>query len=219
MRIYLKLSKNRQLVPFNYQLLLTGAIHKWLGPDNELHGRRSLFCFSWLQAVETTKKGINTRPGSYFFIGAHDELLIKRLVKGIMASPELCCGIHITELQLMKEPEFSEQQYFYTASPVFLKQRTDKGDQHIFYDDQQATALLTEGMKAKLEMAGLSAEGLRIAFDRDYAGAKTKLVSYKGIGNKASICPVEITGTPEQIAFAWNVGVGNSTGIGFGALK
>ena len=40
-----------------------------------------------------------------------------------------------------------------------------------------------------------------------------------GIKNKASICPVIVKGTSEQIAFAWNVGVGNSTGIGFGALN
>jgi CRISPR/Cas system endoribonuclease Cas6 (RAMP superfamily) len=30
---------------------------------------------------------------------------------------------------------------------------------------------------------------------------------------------VIIKGTPEQLAFAWNVGLGNSTGIGFGALN
>ncbi|MGN9307593.1 CRISPR-associated endoribonuclease Cas6 [Enterococcus faecium] len=58
-----------------------------------------------------------------------------------------------------------------------------------------------------------------MSFDRTYYAAKTKLVYYKNIGNKTSICPVIIEGTPEQIAFAWNVGVGNSTGIGFGALK
>ena len=29
----------------------------------------------------------------------------------------------------------------------------------------------------------------------------------------------DLKGSPEQIAFAWDVGVGNSTGIGFGALK
>ena len=36
MRINLRISANKELVPFTYQHLLTGAIHKWLG-DNQDH--------------------------------------------------------------------------------------------------------------------------------------------------------------------------------------
>jgi CRISPR/Cas system endoribonuclease Cas6 (RAMP superfamily) len=32
-------------------------------------------------------------------------------------------------------------------------------------------------------------------------------------------CPIIIKGKPETKLFAWNVGLGNSTGIGFGAIK
>jgi hypothetical protein len=60
--------------------------------------------------------------------------------------------------------------------------------------------------------------GVRVYFLPDASAPKTKLVSYRGIGNKASFCPVVVEGTPEQVGFAWKVGVGNSTGIGFGAL-
>ena len=41
----------------------------------------------------------------------------------------------------------------------------------------------------------------------------------KGIENRASICPLIIIAKPETIAFTWNVGIGNSTGIGFGAIS
>jgi CRISPR-associated endoribonuclease Cas6 len=71
----------------------------------------------------------------------------------------------------------------------------------------------------KLRKAGLSDEDANISFQKDYPGAKTKIIHYNNIGNRVNVCPVVIEGSPEQIAFAWNVGVGNSTGIGFGALK
>lgn len=66
--------------------------------------------------------------------------------------------------------------------------------------------------------AGLEDDTLDIRFDTSYNKKKLKLVRYHGIGNKASICPVIIKAKPETKLFAWNVGLGNSTGIGFGAI-
>ena len=59
---------------------------------------------------------------------------------------------------------------------------------------------------------------LDISFDLTYAKKKIKFINYRGIRNKANLCPVYIKGKPETKAFAWNVGIGNSTGIGFGSI-
>ena len=64
---------------------------------------------------------------------------------------------------------------------------------------------------------------LKISFDQNYPGKRTKKLDYKH-GNqiiqiRANWCPVIIEGKPETKQFAWNVGLGNSTGIGFGAIK
>ena len=70
-----------------------------------------------------------------------------------------------------------------------------------------------------MKEAGLEEdEKLDISFDLSYSKKKLKLVRYHGIGNKASLCPVVIKGKPETKQFIWNVGVGNCTGIGFGAI-
>jgi len=66
MRIYVRISINKQIVPYNYQHLLTGVIHKWIGKDNDEHGKRSLYSFSWLQNTSSTKQGINLNRDSYF---------------------------------------------------------------------------------------------------------------------------------------------------------
>jgi hypothetical protein len=41
---------------------------------------------------------------------------------------------------------------------------------------------------------------------------------YRNISMRVNKCPVIIKGRPETKSFAWNVGIGNSTGIGLGAI-
>src|SRR5690606_25743308 len=98
MRIYLKLSAANQLLPFNYQPFLTGTFHKWLGAENAAHGKASLYSFSWLQNIGITKSGVQIREGSYFFIGAYDAALIKKLIQGIQEQPEVCFGAVVQEV-------------------------------------------------------------------------------------------------------------------------
>ena len=70
-----------------------------------------------------------------------------------------------------------------------------------------------------MRQAGLSDdETLDIHFDLSYSKKKIKLVRYHNIGNKVSLCPIRIKGKAETKLFAWNVGIGNSTGIGFGSI-
>ena len=57
-----------------------------------------------------------------------------------------------------------------------------------------------------------------IRFDEKYLNPKTKLVDIKGTKLKTNICPVLIEGDEEALKFAWNVGVGELTGSGLGAL-
>jgi len=219
MRIYLRLSKNKELIPFNYQSFLTGSLHKWMGKDNIEHGEVSLYSFSWLQNVDTTETGINLKRGSYFFISAYDDALIKMIIKGIMNDPSVCFGSYVSAIDIKGDPFFSDRQTFSIASPVLVRRFDGEKDNHIVFDDERASDYLTETMQRKLSLAGLPADNMKVSFDLTYQHPRTKVITYKGIGNRVNICPVIVEGTPEQVAFAWDAGVGNSTGIGFGALK
>jgi CRISPR-associated endoribonuclease Cas6 len=155
-----------------------------------------MYSFSWFQNAEAKNtRGINLTANSYFFISAYDENLLKKIIKGIINGPSVCFGISVSDVQIVEEPKFSNREVFPVASPVFIKRRFDDKEKHITSDD------------------------VRVSFDSTYAAPKTKIIRYKEVGNRVNMCPVIIEGTHEQIAFAWNVGVGNSTGIGFGALK
>ncbi|MEJ7778576.1 MAG: CRISPR-associated endoribonuclease Cas6 [Daejeonella sp.] len=219
MRLYLKLTKNTETIPFNYQDLLTGVLHKWIGDSNKEHGSPSLYSFSWFQNVKSTKKGIELTSESFFFISTHEEALAKKIIKGILKDPEVCYGSEVVDVQILNTPHFENRKRFFLGSPAFIKRRTEDRENHILYNDGQSGKFLTETLQKKLELANLPIEGVKIQFDKEYPNPQTKVISYKKIQNRVNICPVIIEGSPEQIAFAWNVGVGNSTGIGFGSLK
>jgi CRISPR-associated endoribonuclease Cas6 len=101
-----------------------------------------------------------------------------------------------------------------------IKRRPEGAKHHKFYyyDDSEANELLTETLQHKLTRAGLPTD-VSVSFDTSYPKPRIKMATYRGIQNKGSVCPVIVTGNPRAVAFAWEVGVGNSTGIGFGALK
>ncbi len=219
MRIYLKLTKNNKVVPFDYQHLLTGCIHKWLGYNNTIHGTPGRFSFSWIQNTQSTEGGLDMKFGAYFFISSIDDLIIRNITKGILKDPHMFCGIRVKDVQIAFHPEFTTPTKFVLASPVLLKVKEENGYKHVTVEDDDFEIVLTENLRRKLKVAGISSENIQVKLDPESHYKKTKMVSYKGIKNKTSFTPIIIEGSPEQIAFAWNVGIGNSTGIGFGALK
>lgn len=217
MRIYIKLNKNKIPIKYNYQELMTGVIHKWLGKENNIHGQSARFCFSWLQNTKANQNGINLTKDSYFFIGAYDTEIIKKIMKGILESPEMFNGASAKEVILQESPTFKVIEHFLMASPIFLRRKEDR--KHLTYKDDEFEGALNDNCKIKLRKAEIVTNGFEIKLDPDNRFRTTKLITYNGIDNKATVAPVLIKGSQEQIEYLWSVGLGHSTGIGFGALK
>jgi CRISPR-associated endoribonuclease Cas6 len=146
--------------------------------------------------------------------------LIQRVVRGVLSDPEIRYGLKVKAIELQETPNFGEKCTFFLQSPVLVK-RTLANNEVKFYlpGDPESNQLLTETLKHKLAKAQMDNLDVRVAFDTTYPNIKTKLINYKGTNNKACYCPVTIEGEPQALSFAWEVGIGNSTGIGFGSLK
>lgn len=217
MRIYLKTTPNTDPVIFDHLPMIVGTIHKWLGKNIE-HGTMSLYSFSFLKGGKNEKNYLQFPQGTIWFISALDINMLKKIIDGIRKDPEIAFGLRVKEIIIKETPLFNNQEIFWIASPVFIKRTINNEEKHYLFNDPVSTELLTETLKHKMEIAGLNDDTLKVSFDLSYKGAKTKLITYNEIKNKASWCPVIIKGKQESKGFAWDVGVGNSTGIGFGAL-
>lgn len=221
MRIYLYLTPNTEPVPFNYQPNLVGALHKWLG-ENELHDDISLYSLSWLQGSQTRpdKKGFDFPDGGWFCISSPLEDLHQQLIQGILKDPAIAWGMKVAEVKMCQTPNFGSEHRFLLLSPVLIKRKRNDGphDQYYFPSDKEADLLLTQTLQRKLKRFGLTSE-FSVAFDHTYPNPKIKKINYRGLDIKATYCPVIVKGDPTAVAFVWDVGVGNSTGIGFGCLK
>lgn len=224
MRIHIKTTPSKQIIGFNHLHLLTGTIHKWFG-KNEFHNSVSLYSFSNLTGGKAGIDGLEFPDGASFFISCWSNEQIKMLIKGIQNNPEMFSGLEVTEIVMQENPDFSNRNLFFIGSPIYIQRNLENGKKKFYYyDDDETPALLAETLTTKLKVAGLPEDpDLKITFDLSYQRRSTKKIDYKH-GNqitqiRANWCPVIIEGANETKVFAWNVGIGNSTGIGFGAIK
>jgi CRISPR-associated endoribonuclease Cas6 len=209
-------------VPFDYLPTLKSAFHRWAGHNETLHEGLSLYSYAWLRGGRAGRGGIQFPEGANWFISAPNEDLIHELVGGVVRAPELGLGLRVADVRMQRAPEFAAgEQPFRVAGPVFIKHETarDKPADHLLPGHPLADEQLTATLRHKLRQAGLNEAGAAVRFDPAFiATAKTKLFRYKQVQCRGSICPVLVSGSAEQIQFAWEVGVGHSTGIGCGAL-
>lgn len=218
MRIHIKIKSKNVAIPYDHQNLLTGTIHKWLGSNIE-HGAVSLYSFSQLAGAKSSEDGLKLEKESSFFFSAYDSNLIKLLIYGIQKDPSMFNKMEVDEIIIQEDPDFSNRELFFPASPIFIKRRLDNRIEHILYNDHRANDFLKETLTTKMRKAGINDDELKVSFDVNWTMAKTKLIRYKEVNNKVNWCPIIIQANQVTKLFAWNVGLGNSTGIGFGAIK
>jgi CRISPR-associated endoribonuclease Cas6 len=222
MRLHFTLSPSTQPVPFNYQHHLTGVFHKWLGHNN-LHNKISLYSLGWLDGARAQKNFLTFPEGAKWFVSFYQDSLFEELVEGVLAKPDVFCGMRIMEIRQQQTPAFGNRYRFKVGSPVWVKGKVDENKKvkYYFHHELEADAFLTATLRHKMHVAGLAddSQSVKVSFDRTFQNARVKKVSIKDVDVKGSVCPVIVEGTIEAVQFAWNVGVGNGTGSGFGSLK
>lgn len=221
MRLYLKLTPNTMVVPFNYQRTLVGVFHKWLG-ENELHDDISLYSLSWLDGckMRSDTRGLEFRYGATFCISSPLQHLHRAAVDGIFQNQEIQWGMRVVEVVMKPTPKFRNEERFLLSSPVLIKRQVEgqKCQQYFFYSDKESDTLITETLRSKMKRLDEKGE-ISLEFDRTYQRPKIRKTTFNDIDIKASMCPVIVKGDPELVAFPWDVGLGNCTGIGFGGVR
>lgn len=224
MQIDFQLTPNKQVVPYTYPHLLTGAFHALAG-WNEVHDDLSCYSISWLEGKgsKSTREGLYFPNGARWSVSAHDPHLAETLRQSGEKHPMVAFGMRIYNVVERPTPNFGSIYRFMVQSPVLVRapKRQDGTRPHLLFSDPEADVYLTQTLRSKLDAAGFTSAHLDVlvGFDRSYPHAKTKMVEIKGIKFRCNLCPVIVAGTSEAVQFAWNVGIGHLTGSGFGFLK
>lgn len=223
MRLNLTLSPSTDAIPFNHLHRLTSTLHRWAGPENALHDGLSLYSFGWLHGASVQDGALHFPEGSRWRLSFYAPDAAKDVMAGILQNPRVVVGMRVVEVQEQTVPAFSDAYRFQTdRAPILARCTRDDGSRaYLTHEDEAADAVLTRILRHKMRTAGLNADpsDATVRFDRSYDGARTKLVTIKGVDHKGSVCPVVVEGPPEAVQFAWCVGVGALTGSGFGALQ
>ena len=200
---------------------MVGVLHKWLGKDNDEHGNISLYSFSALHGTKFGNQNVSCPNGAKFFISFYDIDKAKTIIKSVLDNPEMFAGLTVTDLTIEEDKDLSNREIFYFASPILVKSSGGNNSQSKEYtfEDSDANIIMTKTLKTKMRLAGLPQDDdLEVKFDDSYANKKHTIFWYKGISMRVNKCPVIIKGSALTKSFAWNVGIGNSTGIGLGAI-
>ncbi len=212
MRLILTLSPATERVPFSYQELLLSRIHSWLGKDNQYHDAMSNYSFGWLTAKAG---GMNFRKGGGWQIASPSEDFFKRLLTGIEKDKQVICGMRTTNIHKYSIALLKTQHYK-VGSPILLKNQ----DKHVTYlDSDLANELLTQSIRHRLDKIGFEDISNQVSAEfTPNKYSKTKLVTINGIENRCSFCDIKVFAPIEAQYFIYDVGVGTSTGCGFGFL-
>lgn len=223
MRLQLQLTPTTQPVPFDHLHQLTGTLHKWLGPNNDQHDGLSLYSFGWLRGGESRNGSLRFPKGATWNISFYDDDKARLLLAGMLNEPTAMYGMEIFEIREIPAPDFRSAHHFATdgSSIVIRQKRPDGSRAYLLWDDPATDEALTQSFRRKLSAAGFAGEELdvKVRFDREYTGARTRKITIKGIHHRGSECPVVVEGTPDAQYFAWTAGIGELTGSGFGALR
>lgn len=229
MRVKIVLTTNKETIPFEYKEAIVHMFHNAIGYNNKIHNGLSLYCLSNLMetTISPNKNGIDCKSKlnpnhqeSYFYVSAYDNSIIFALINHFEQYPTFFCGMNVSEIHIINFPSYlndDNPQRFSLGSPVLVK-KEDNGT--IFFKErsEELNNKITYTMNKKMALVGKNDSNFKMYFDSDYKNFKLRQVVYKTTKLICIECPVIIEGNIDTKQFVWDVGVGNSTGLGFGLL-
>ena len=202
------------------QQLVSSFIHNVLGDNNKYHDTFSSYAISSIQGGCLKGDKIEFNNGGYIQISSPNSEFLNDFFVNVSSriNTEIANGIYLKSFEFK---EFDCDEYYdviHTISPVRLK---NSDDIEITIDDESFLKVLTEKTIAKLKKwdTDIDLRGFKIELYKP-ENAKSKLISVKdNTYTKASLIRLVIKGNKITRRVLYNLGIGQSTGCGFGSVK
>ena len=216
-KIFFKGTTEGFLKPLNPEV--NGLINKWLGEGNNYHGAFSRYCVSSMQGGKMDSNGVlRFEDGGYINVSSDDSEFIGQLMQGILTIPEV--SVSSMKFDSMDVYDFKVNNGYdiiRTISPILLSNK----DGVITVKDDSFIETLLDKSKKKLIKAGLDEKKVNtLTFELFHPeNAKTKMVEIKSQKNIGSMVMLIVRGDKEVRRTLYELGLGKSTGFGFGAIE
>jgi len=228
MRIKINFTKNITPVKNNNLPDIMYYIHtKCLGKNNKYHGSKNKdYSISQLYGgkLDIVNNVLNFNNGSYIIISSQNEEFLRNIIKNIYNENcnELFNGMMFDKIDYVFEDFYNGWNYFSTLSPFIIKKRGEiKEGESKFYtlNDNNFSEIVTEHTKNKLSKinSNLKLNDFKITIN-NHPKHKVKKVEYNNIKNQANQCQINIFCNKNVAELIYNLGIGQSTGCGFGTI-
>lgn len=219
MRLKIKLSSSNYNIPINNQYIVNNFFHRLLGKNNKYHDTYSNYCVSNLiggKLIDDNKTHVSFNDGGYIVISSYDIELMSQILIGLAEHNKFYKDIKVNGFEYLPPEKFyNGWNYFRTLTPILLK---IKGQFITIDDDNFVDELIAQTKRKLLKInSNLDLSKFNIIINK-HPSHKIKKVLVRNVINKASQIHLNIFCDKKVADILYNVGVGNSTGSGFGMI-
>lgn len=214
--------KEGDAIPFNNQHEVNGFIYNHLfDRDEEIHSSFSPYSISGLQGLVTSDDSKHLVPNMepYIQVSSNSDEITNKVVCGVIktinSKKKVLFGRCVTHILCEDDSKVGKNyDVVKTLSPVLLI----KDGKKLTYRDEGWETLLTEHCRKKLLKNGIVDDTFRIEFNKP-ENIKAKNVFVGNVFNPCTSFVATVYGKPKTRKAIYSLGIGGSTGSGFGAVE
>lgn len=203
------------IIPIKNQKELNSFIYKTLGDNNIYHDSFSDYSISSIQGGKLyDKEHLIFEDKPYIVVASENTVFIETLINNLKERKYTFFDLTYDTYDVFSynvNPRFDT---IITISPILLKHKGKK----ISIDNENFLPLLKENCIKKLKHVGINDKTFDLTI-RHPEKAKTKMIMVGDVFNICTMVSLYVTGKPKTRLTLYHLGLGGSTGSGFGAVK
>jgi CRISPR-associated endoribonuclease Cas6 len=221
MRIKINFTENKTPVNVDNQSTVNGYIHRCLGEGNKYHDTPSDYSISLLCGGKLNKetRKLSFKNGGYIIVSSIDSEFINKIILGVMNNPDFIHGMRFCGIEPIEEQLYNGWNHFFTLSPFLIKDRWNEGKRFVTLEGDDFEVRVESYLKNKLNAidSDLDLSDFKVEIP-EHKGHKVKKVMIKNVINHANSCQISIFTNKKVASILYNIGIGQSTGCGFGTI-
>lgn len=203
------------IIPFNNQKEMNSFIYRTLGDNNKFHDKFSDYAISSIQGgVKYDDKNIIFNEQPYIRVTSKNEEFLITLLNNIKLKKYSFFNLIYDRCEFKTFNLNSKYDKIITVSPIIIKHNKRK----ISVDNPNFLSELKKNCIAKLKHCGIEDNTFDIKI-RNIEKAKKKLIQVGDVFNISTMISLIVFGKKETRDTLYHLGLGGSTGSGFGSIK